>query len=59
MEPRISVRNGKVSDLTKEHIVKVCGKLDRFFDRVIDFEVVVGKHKKGAVLELVTALKES
>ena len=53
MEPRISVRNGKVSDLTKEHIVKVCGKLDRFFDRVIDFEVVVGKHKKGKEVEFI------
>ena len=51
MEPRISVRNGKVSDRTKEYIVKVCAKLDRFCDRVIDFEVVVGEHKKGKEVE--------
>ena len=53
MEPRISVRNGKVSDQTKELIVKVCAKLDRFCDRVIDFEVVVGGHKKGKEVEFI------
>jgi ribosomal subunit interface protein len=53
MEPRISVRNGKVSDKTKEHIVKVCDKLNRFYDRIIDFEVVLGEQKQGKEVEFI------
>ena len=53
MDPRISVRSGKVSDDTKDHIRRVCTKLDKFFDRIIDCEVVVGQNKQGTEVEFV------
>ena len=53
MEPRISVRNGKVSDKTKEHIEKACAKLHRFYDRIIDCEVVLGVQKSGKEVEFI------
>jgi ribosomal subunit interface protein len=53
MQPRISVRNAKVSDETKEHISKVCTKLQQFYNRIIDCEVVVEKSKVGIGVELI------
>ena len=53
MDPRISVRSGKVSDDTKEHIRQVCTKLDKFFDNIIDIEVVLGHSKQGSEVEFV------
>jgi len=45
MQPRISVRNAKVSEDTKEHINRVCAKFQHFYDRIVDCEVVVSKEK--------------
>ena len=53
MDPRISVRNGKVSDDTKDHIRQVCAKLDKFSDNIIDCEVVLGQNKQGTEVEFV------
>ena len=46
MPVRISVKNSKLSDTTKEHIEKACDKLSQFYDRIIDCEVVIEKMKK-------------
>lgn len=53
MQPRISVRNAKVSDGTKEHINKACAKLLQLYDRIIDCEVVVDRNKVGTGVELI------
>ena len=53
MEPRISVRNGKISDETKDHIRQVCAKLNKFYDRIIDLEIVVEETKRGNEVEFV------
>lgn len=53
MQPRISVRNTKVSDETKEHINKACAKLQHFYDRIVDCEVLVDKQKSGVEVEMI------
>ena len=54
MQPRISARHGgKVSEETKEHIVKLCAKLEHYFDRIVDCEVVLDKAKHGEKVEIV------
>ena len=53
MEPRISVRKGKVSDETKEYIEKACHKFDRYFDRIIGCEVILDRQKQGHAVEFV------
>lgn len=53
MQPRISVRNAKVSDATKEHINKACAKLLQIYERIIDCEVVIDTNKSGTSVELV------
>jgi ribosomal subunit interface protein len=53
MQPRISVRNAKVSDGTKEHINKACAKLLQIYDRIIDCEVVIDSNKVGTEVELI------
>ena len=53
MQPRISVRNTKISDETKERINKVCAKLHHFYDRIVDCEVVIERNKVGMGAELI------
>ena len=53
MQPRISVRNTKVSDETKEHINQACDKLQQFCDRIVDCEVMVEKSKVGIGVEMI------
>jgi ribosomal subunit interface protein len=53
MLPRISVRNTKISEQTKEHINKACGKLLQFYDRIVDCEVIVEKRKTDTSVELI------
>lgn len=53
MEPRISVRKGKVSDETKDYIEKACDKFDRYFDRIVACEVVLDRQKQGHAVEFV------
>ena len=53
MQPRISVKNGKVSEQTKEYVEKACAKLDRFFDKIVDCEVVLEKQKQNKQVEFV------
>ena len=53
MTPRISVRNGKMSDAVREHIDKACEKLPHFCDRIIDCEVIVDKQKQSVTVEFI------
>lgn len=53
MKPRISVRNTRISDDTKERIEKACAKLDRFFSRIRDCEVVLDKQKQSSHVEII------
>ena len=53
MQPKISVKNGKVSEKTKEYVEKACAKLDRFFDKIIDCEVVLEKQKQNKQVEFI------
>ena len=43
MPVRITAKNTKVSDRTREHIENACARLCKFYDRIIDCEVVVEK----------------
>ena len=53
MQPRISSRHGKLTEATKEHITQSCTKLEHYFDRIIDCEVVVDKEKHGDKVEII------
>ena len=53
MAVRISVKNAKLSDSTKDHIEKACDKLSQFYDRIIDCEVVVERTKRGNGVEII------
>ena len=53
MQPRISVKNGKVSEHTKEYVEKACARLDRFFDKIVDCEVVLEKQKQNKQAEFI------
>ena len=53
MLPRISVRNAKVSEATKDHIAQTCEKLTQFCDGIVDCEVMVEKTRAGTGVELV------
>ena len=41
MQPRISARHGKITEETKDHITKSCTKLEHYFDRILDCEVIL------------------
>lgn len=43
MPVKITVKNTKVSDRTKEHVEAACGKLRQYHDRIIDCEVILEK----------------
>lgn len=51
MPVRITAKNTKVSDRAKEHIEDACAGLHKYYDRIIDCEVVVEKcgHRATAV----------
>ena len=51
MPVRITAKNTKVSERAKEHIEEACARLLKFYDRIIDCEVVVEKcgHRATAV----------
>lgn len=53
MPVRITVKSGKVSDRTKEHVEEACEKLRQFCDRIIDCEVILEKGSRhGHVVEM-------
>jgi ribosomal subunit interface protein len=52
MPVRITVKNTKVSDRTKERIEKAGEKLRQYYDRIIDCEMVVEKSARGHAVEL-------
>ncbi|MFH1569838.1 MAG: ribosome-associated translation inhibitor RaiA [Gemmatimonadota bacterium] len=53
MPTRITAKNAKVSDRTKEHIEQACEKLRQFYDRIIDCEVILERTpKNGHAVEL-------
>ena len=53
MQPRISVRNTKVSVETKEHISEACDKLTQFCDDIVDCEVMIDKSRAGTSVEII------
>ena len=58
MLPRISVRNARVSEATRDHIGRACEKLTQFCDGIIDCEVMVEKTKLGTGVELVIKIPQ-
>ena len=59
MQPRISARHGgKVSEETNEHIVKLCGKLEPYFDRIVEYKVVLDTAKPGEKVEIVVKVPQ-
>ena len=59
MSVRISAKNSKLSDTSKEHIEKVCNKLSQFYDRIIDCEVVIERLKKhGHGVEIIVKVSQ-
>ena len=53
MQPRISMRHGKISEETKEHIASSCNKLENYFDRIVDCEVILDKEKHIDKVEII------
>jgi putative sigma-54 modulation protein len=58
MEPRISVRHETVSEGTKEYIAESCSKLEKFYDGIIDCEVIVDKSKHGFTAEFIVKVPQ-
>jgi len=58
MLARISARNAKLSESTKDHISKACEKLTHFFDEILDCEVMIDKTKAGTSVELVLKIPQ-
>ena len=52
MKVRIAGRHYEVSDRMRSHIEKEAAKLERFFDRIIDCQVLVGAEKQRRVVEV-------
>nr|ADI22834.1 hypothetical protein [uncultured nuHF2 cluster bacterium HF0500_31B05] len=46
MTPTISVRHDKASDTTREYIEKSCEKFDKYYDRIVECDVVVENQKR-------------
>ena len=53
MQPRISMRHGKISEETKTHIASSCTKLEHYFDRIVDCEVILDKEKHINKVEII------
>ncbi len=56
MPVRIDAKGSKFSDSTKDHIEECCGKLNQFFNKIIDIEVILDtqeKHKHATKIEIV------
>ena len=56
MPVRIDAKSAKLSDKTKEHIDRVCGKFSQFFDRIVDVDVIIDtqdKHKHANTVEII------
>lgn len=52
MKIRITSRHDKLSPTLKEYIEEKIAKLDRFYDRIIDCEVIVDNEKLKHVFEI-------
>ena len=44
MPVRIDAKGSKLSDSTKDHIEDSCTKLNNFFDKITDIEVILDTH---------------
>ncbi len=56
MPVRIDAKGSKLSDSTKDHIEDSCTKLNNFFDKITDIEVILDtqeKHKHATTVEVV------
>ena len=58
MQPRISMRHGKISEETKAHIASSCTKLEHYFDRIVDCEIVLDKEKHDDKVEIIVKVPQ-
>ena len=58
MQPRISMRHGKISEETKAHIANSCTKLEHYFDRIVDCEVVLDKERHDDKVEIIVKVPQ-
>ena len=59
MPVRITAKHTTVSDSTKQHIEKVCAKLDQYFDRIVDCEVVLERRARhGTAVEIIVKVPQ-
>lgn len=56
MEPIVSVRHEKISEGTKEYIAESCSKLEKYYDGILDCEVIVDKTKQGFTAEFIVTV---
>ena len=60
MPVRITAKHTTVSDSTKQHIEKVCAKLDQYCDRIVDCEVVLERRARhGTAVEIIVKVPGS
>ncbi|MBT3342377.1 MAG: ribosome-associated translation inhibitor RaiA [Gemmatimonadetes bacterium] len=56
MPVRIDAKGSKLSESTKDHIEECCAKLNQFFDKITDIEVILDtqdKHKHATTVEII------
>lgn len=57
MEINISGKHISLSESMEAYAMKKCQKLDRFFDRIIDIGVVVGRPAREFEVEVITRVE--
>ena len=55
---RIRVRHEKVSTETKDRIVRSCGKLEKYCNKIVDCEVIIDKEKRGYQAEFIVSVPQ-
>ena len=58
MQPRISARHTKITEETKDHIIRSCTKLEQYFDRILDCEVILDKEKHNDKVEIIVKVPQ-
>ena len=58
MLPRTSVRHEKVSTETKDRIVRSCGKLEKYCNKIVDCEFIIDKEKRGYRAEFIVSVPQ-
>lgn len=58
MQPRISACHTKITEETKDHIIRSCTKLEHYFDRILDCEVILDKEKHNDKVEIIVKVPQ-